>query len=144
MRPPTFNFVPQRQLKVADNTPVTYRVSITSNYCLYFGKDVVDQEGIGGKYISFFADQEKKVLGWKIIEGDTTFLELNDAKEMKMNVNGAIIISIKKLLSLAGIKNDVPIKNIPVSVYKSAYLGDNKVYYIDLKAKKGDDTDVDN
>lgn len=142
MKPPTFNFVPERQAKSQTETG-GYRVTLTNRGFLYFPKEVIEIYELNGKYASLFIDTEKKALGWKIMDKSTTPDVLKDCRVFNQNqITGSVILGITKLLETMGLGKmngkkfvselKLPIKSIPVQKYKSGYLGD-EIYYISLK-----------
>lgn len=142
MKSPTFNFVPERQVKNQTETG-GYVVTLTSRGFLYLGRGVIDIYELEGKYISLFIDTEKKALGWKIMDKETTPEVLSNCRVINPNkVTGSAILGITKLLEAMGMGHmngkkfisdlKLPIKSIPVQKYRAGYLGD-EIYYISLK-----------
>lgn len=128
-----FNFVPERQVGKQSNA--NYRVSIYPNHCLIFPAEVVRVYELDGKFARFYADLEKKVIGWSILEGETSLENLSDARKLSKNKqSGAIAVSLKKLLSSLDIKIDPSFKRLDVSSYSSP-LNAHEIHYINLKIK---------
>lgn len=134
MRPPKFNFIPERLLKEPAKDS-TYRVSIYSQGTLVFPKDVVSIYELDGKYIRFYVDKEKRTVGWTLFENYEPSDNLEDARQLKANPNGPIVVGIKKLLTLMGVDYTEGFKGLEVGTYKTSLI-ENQVYYITLPEKE--------
>lgn len=140
MRPPKFNFVPEKQVENKNETG-GYYVSITKSGFLYFPKEVIHVYDLAGKYIKLFVDREKKALGWRVVDETTTPEVLNDCRVINSKNNGSAIFSIGKLLSSMGVDSvkvgtkisyiGMPMSNVPVEKYRAGYL-EGDIYYISL------------
>lgn len=128
MKIPKFNFVPVRQLNSEAQAVTQFNVSIGKSGSMLFKEEDVDIYDIENKFISFFADTEKRAIGWKFIEGSTSLDELSDCKQYKKNTNGNITVGITKLLKLFTDEKKSYYK-IPVQKYTST-LHEGDIYYI--------------
>lgn len=136
MPAPKFNFVPERQIG-KESSYGSYRVSIFKNGTIYFKEDVINVYELDGKYMKLFADVDKKIIGWSIIENKTDLSELNEARLMKKNVNGVITITIGKLLKKLGIDKKESFPNLEVKRYKSPLLA-HDIFYVELNKQTND------
>ncbi len=140
--PPKFNFVPEKQLlqsidptykvtiyakKMIDKD--TGEVSFTNN--LIFTKPVVDVFELKDKFIRFYADKEKKTVGWSILEKAEGLIELEGVRQIKVNAKGIVLFGIGKLLKSVNLTLKENRKNLIVKTYKSS-LQSHDIYYITL------------
>ncbi len=125
-----FDFVPERQIG-KEQAESGYRVTIFKSGVLAFGGHVLDVYELDGKYLRLFADVEKKAIGWSVIEGKTSFDEIDDARILKRNSSGVAILGITKLLKKLGVEKGQLMPNLEVKKYKSA-LNSYDIYYIEL------------
>lgn len=141
---PKFNFVPEKQL--LRSTDPTYRVTIYSKNKidkktgekslvnnLVFTKEVVNVYELGGKFIRFYADKEKRTIGWSILgEHEAGPLEeIEGTKKVKVNSAGIALFGIGRLLKSVNITLTDNRKGLIVSTYRSS-LHSHPIYYIKL------------
>lgn len=139
MRTPKFNFIPERQLNKDTGDQTGFIVSLKKRV-MSFKKADVDIYELDGKYVRMFADTEKKVIGWAIVEGKTGLDELNDARILNRNdKTGVLTISIGKLLKAVGIEGIEEIRRCPVKTYISPLQKDT-IYYIELENRETNKT----
>jgi hypothetical protein len=127
---PKFSFVPERQLGT-EGKDGSYRVSIMKNGVILFSKDTIDVYELDGKHIKMFADLEKKVIGWSIIEGKTHLDDLDNSRIIKRNQSGCAVLGITKILKKMGIEKGTVFHKLEVKKYKSA-LNTEDIWYIEL------------
>lgn len=137
---PKFNLIPASQVE-RKSGQAEYRATIKKGNLLYFPRDVVETYSLGGKYARFYLDTQKKVLAWKMLNGEyhspETFKRGGDVKRFTVNkANGNIVISISSFIESLGMRNlQYPVSNVPVRIYKSSLL-EGEMKYIDLKEAK--------
>lgn len=130
MPTPKFSFIPEGQLGEKPKGHGTWQVSLLAAGTLYFPKDMVKILEMSGKYFKFFADVEKRAIGWVQIEGDTKLEELNLARLATPNFqNGAIIFAVRKILKVLGYPMGNKIK-LEVKTYKSPLIPQDIRYVI--------------
>ncbi len=130
MKPPKFNFIPEHQLNKKGLETYQFVVTIAKTGTIIFNCSDVRMYDLGGKFIKLFADTEKKIIGWSIISGKTDLEEIENSRELKVSVNGNIVIGIRKLLKAMDIEiKDT--KRVPVNKYVSSLYKD-EIYYIEL------------
>lgn len=140
---PKFNFVPERQLVVGTANSEAYRVSLYAYEkmdkqgrpffvnILLWPKEVVDIYDLKDKYVRFYGDREKKVIGWSIVEKAEDFAEMKDLKIMRASSQGVVKLAIKRLLDSLGVEIKEHRKNLQVKTYESP-LNSHKIYYVKL------------
>ncbi len=136
MRQPKFAFVPERQLGGDPQaTAGGYRVSIKKNGVIYFPTDVVKTYELEGKYIKFFADVQKKAIGWTVVEGDQKggFSDLTGVRVMKRASpkSGQVVLAVGKMLKSMGVEKGVEFPNLQVRTYKDSLI-EGDVWYVTL------------
>ncbi len=110
-----------------------YCAKIQKNGNLYFPPEVMRVYELDKKYFKFFIDVEKKTIGWQVLEGSTKMEDLNDARQMNMNVdNKCGIFGIGKLLKRLGWQVGQAYEYIQVKKYE-APLYAHEIWYITLE-----------
>ncbi len=129
MRPPKFNFVPERHL-AETYKPIDpfFTCSIYTNGQMVLNSDYVSVYELDKKFVRLYLDKEKRTIGWKIIEGDTNIEELSDARQITV-VKGMVKISITPILHLLGWEKGASFKQLPIKEYKTL---ENKIDYIEV------------
>ncbi len=131
MRPPKFNFIPERQLKEHAQSKSFFYATIISNGQICYGKEYTSVYELDKKFVEFYIDTSKRTLGWRILEGVTELEQLNGARKLEVNNKGMIKCSITGLLrSLAWEKGQSFLK-LPIKVYKSPTVG-GEIHYVEL------------
>lgn len=137
MSAPKFNFIPERQLnKIQSETVFHVSIYPTGGGSIVFPKLYVDINEMDGKFVRLFCDVDKKVIGWKIIEGKTSLGELDDCRQIKKSSLGVARLGITKLLDNMGIKIIEKVK-LPVKLHKSSVL-DGEMSYVELPTESKD------
>jgi hypothetical protein len=103
---------------------------------LLFRKDDIKIYDLANKYVRFFADVEKKAIGWSVCEGKTALENLNDARVVNPNKVGCALFGITKLLKHLGFEKGVVFKDLEVKLYKSPLI-ENDVWYVKLEKNEG-------
>lgn len=134
MRNPKFNFTPERQLG-KEKKETTFRVSVYKSGQMVFGSDVVHIYDLDGKFIKIYGDPEKKVIGWSVFEKQSGVEGLDELRQLKLSVNGNIVVSVSKLLKNMGVELDESIKNLEVKRYESSLYPD-PIFYIEIPNKE--------
>lgn len=132
--PVKYNFIPERQLGLPPPEE-KYKVSLYQNSTIIFSSSVVSIYDLNNKFIRLFADTEKKLIGWSIIEGDTDLDTLKDARQLKVSVNGNIVVSVGRLLKAMNYELAESLKGLEVKKFKST-LTNNTIWYIELPPKE--------
>jgi hypothetical protein len=139
MRTPKFNFIPERQLN-AKTEPQMFSVTITKHNTITFSRSDVEIYELDGKYIRLFADTEKKVIGWSVLDGKVELDALNDARQLKaVKGSGIIVIGARKLIQATGIEMKES-KRLVVKKYASP-LQKDIIYYVELNDKEVKETE---
>lgn len=127
-----YTFIPESQLKASAEQTV-FSVTITKSLSLYIAKFDVDMYNLNKKVVRIYADIANKTIAWKEIK-EGSLKDLKDVRTLNTNpVSGAVLISVGKLLNQMGIdKSLMPIRNIPVTVYKDT-LVDQPFNVVDLR-----------
>lgn len=133
MKNPKFNFVPERQLTEAQAKQEAFKCTISESGVLFLRGDYVKAYEMNGKTARLFVDTEKKVIGWSLIEGNTTLEDLNDGRPLKQNSTGMISISIRKIIQKLGRAGE-QFKDLEIKVYKSP-LHSGEIHYVELPDK---------
>ncbi len=130
MRPPKFDFIPERQL-IKESKPVDpmFKASIYPNGALSFNKDYIEIYELGNKFIRIYADTAKRSIGWKILEGKTDLEEVDDSRKMVLTPQNSIKLSITGILSILGWTKGESYKKLPIEIYKSDGI---EIHYIKL------------
>lgn len=107
----------------------------TTQYQIYFPKDVVFVYELAGKRIEFFVDIQKKAIGWKIQENYEALETLQDKriKIIKPIPGGQWLGSVSKLVNYA--KFDIPktLSHLPVQKFVGPeYLQKGEIHYIQI------------
>lgn len=137
---PKFNFVPEKQL--IKNIEGSYEVSLYVKDIKRSGKDELEKfvllcfsktttniYDLDGKFIRFYADKEKKTIGWSILEKAEGLAQLEGVRQIKASSQG-IRLGIAKLIKVIGVKVESR-KKIEVKKYESS-LQSHPIYYITL------------
>lgn len=132
--PIKFNFIPERQLGLPPPEE-KYKVSLYQNGAIIFNSSVVNVYELKDKFVRMFADTEKKLIGWQVIEGDTDLDALKDARQLKVSVNGNIVVSVVKLLKSMNYELNGSLKGLEVKKFKST-LTNNTIWYVELPPKE--------
>ena len=129
-REKTFNFIPETQLKSSSHA-FQHHVSITRLAVMVFSKGAVEEYGLIGKYIKFYADPTKKTIAWTIFDRGTQG-DLVGLRELKAYKNGIVQTSIGRLLKSIDVKPKGSMNKLPVFEYND--LLEKKTYcYVELK-----------
>lgn len=136
MRPPKFNFIPERQLiQTYQAKDPFFTASIYPNGQLNFNSDYITVHEIDKKFTQFYLDQEKRTIGWRLIVGDTSLEELSDLRQLNLKPSGkgmSVKISILPLLHLLGWEKGISFKKMPIKVYK---VDSQEIHYVELPDK---------
>lgn len=130
MPAPKFNFIPEHQLgSSADSAGFTVRLAKTG--VLIISKFNAEIYKLANAPVMFFADIEKKAIGFKIMTGKN--LDSSDVVRILKPVlkTGTIQTSIKKLLKSIGELVPEKSKTFDVKEYESPLI-DGKIYYIEF------------
>lgn len=134
MKTPKFNFIPERQLGEVTTGNGHWSVTIIASKAspaIYFPKDMARILEMDGKYIKVFADTEKKAIGWRLIQDETTLPELNNARKITANkVSGAVILGIGRILKTLNYDLKEKIKGLLVQTYSSPLIKDDISYVV--------------
>lgn len=131
----TFTFISETLLTRKSSDP-EFRVSINSSGMLYFPREVVSVYDLKDKYFKFYADIQKKAIGWTYFENG----QFDDMKKLKKLFihpkNGAGLVSVKKLLSAIGLKQlNGSFSDLPVKKYKEQGLLNEEYHYVLINEK---------
>jgi len=132
MATPKFNFIPEMQLKAEPSANTVFRVTLSKIGQLSFSKEYVDVFELVGKLIRIYADREKHVIGWQVIEHTQSTDELNGLRLLSKNGSGSVQVSIGRLLNSIDYKMKETQNKIPVMTYVSP-LHAGYIHYIQLK-----------
>lgn len=129
MRPPKFNFIPERQLiESYKKKDPFFTCSIYSNGQLVFNDDYTEVYSLDSKFIRFYIDKDKRTLSWKILK-DTTLEELNlDAKQLH-KTKKVVKVFVSKTLQLLGWEKGESYKKLPIKNY---ILDGDEINYVEL------------
>lgn len=127
--PIKYNFIPEHQLKEKRET-FSYTVSIFAGGALSFPNEVVRIYELDGKYVTFYVDKEKKLLGWSIVEGNVELESLKKVRQLRKTVNGNVVISVRKLLKELGVDSKSYL-SLTVNTYTST-LHASPIYYVEF------------
>ena len=130
-RPPKFNFTPVvNQTHCAKTNKAFVTICKTGN--IIFNRACIEQYGLANKYIRFYTDADKKVLGWQIITTVNDFKEIKDKKyrQIKTNAWHTSTLSILSILQQIGIVDKAFYK---LDIYEYLDTIYNKIYYVTLK-----------
>ena len=126
---PKFNFIPETQIG-RKNLNHELAISITKAGNLFFTPLIIASYDIENKFIKFFADKEKKIIAWKVLN-EKEPKELKGYRQVKKNYASYSIMSIKKLLKYLDIDpKTTNLKQKPIKKYISVLEGE--FYYINL------------
>lgn len=129
---PKFNFVSERQISDTHEPSTAFTASIYGNQQIVFNKDFIRIYELESKYVRLFLDVEKRAIGFSVVEGDTDFAKLNDARHLKPDAKGNIKVSIRRLLTKIGYAKPMkPISNLEIKTYDSKEYG-GTMYYVTL------------
>jgi len=140
---PKFNFIPESQLHDEYHAYTPAKVSIIKSiatvkdrkhsiFNLRFASETVKLYDLEDKFIKFYIDKEKRVLGWTLIEGDTTLTDLSHAHKLKKNQkSGSVIIGIGKLLKAAGLNIQESLKGLEVKKPKTPLMS-HEIFYVEI------------
>jgi hypothetical protein len=132
MRQPKFNFIPERQLSENHSESGFFTASVGPLGAISFNAEYKVVYEIDQKYITFYADTQKRTLGWKIIEGKTELIELNQARQIIDKPS--LSISIVPLLRTLGWQKEEKHLKLPISVYKNKDV-EGEIHYVQLPDK---------
>lgn len=128
-----FNFIPEGQLRMK-SADTEYRVNINTNSMLYFPREVVEVWDLDKKFFKFFADTEKRTIGWSTFD-QGTLVDLEKSRKLTISKTGVGVISIQKCLTAIGLLEiKEPIRGLLVKTYNSSYLH-GEVQYITIDKK---------
>lgn len=139
MRDKLFNFIPAhhavpKEPVIADRLCT---LQVKGNKLTFSSKDP-ENRLLVGKYLQFYTDKEKNVLGWKVF----TQGELSDLKHVNKvtgyAVGSSMLITTSVAVPLKSLKVDIKAyKQLKISMYKSQdILEDKKPYYYVTIPKK--------
>lgn len=107
-------------------------VSIYKSGSMVIPQSVLQNHGLDGKMIKFIYDEQKKVLGFRKVEGNIHGQYSKSMKPVKQ-VNGRAIVAVGKILKHAGLEKKT-YGQLALGVYKDQSLIENgEVYYVKLK-----------
>lgn len=134
MPSPKFNFVSERLLGEKTSGNGSWKVSILASKAspaIYFPSDMVSILEMDGKYFKFFADLEKKAIGWVEVKGKTNLDEINGSRLARKNkVSGAILFGIGRILKALQYDLKSTISGIEVKTYVSPLVSGEVNYVI--------------
>ena len=125
-----FSFIPENQIHPI-NSGYSYTITLMKNGSLYFPKEVLHIYDLEGRFIKFYADKEKKSIGWKLFDKETELEGLKKIRKIKKNSLGSYTPMIKKLLDYIGYEVKSTVSKIEVKTYKSSYF-EGEIFYIQL------------
>lgn len=126
-----FNFIPAHHaiIKLA---PVINHVTIQVKLrTMSFSSKLPENRALVGKYLQFYVDKEKNVLGWKVFtEGELSDLR-HVNKVIGYSTGTSMLIRTSITIPLKSLKTTTrAYKHLPIEVYKSQdLLEDKKPYY---------------
>ena len=129
-----FNFISENKINHKEQES-DFTVTVSKSGVLLFREEYTKAYELGGKYARFFFDKEHKTIGWTIVEGKTELEELNDARKLIVNVNGMIVVVVRKILKAMNYEMVTSLKRLPIKVYKTAMIAGD-VHYIILPDKE--------
>lgn len=130
MRPPKFNFVPERLLQKEKMSDGFFCASITSNGQLFYNKDYIHVYEIANKFAEFYIDKEKRTIGWRMLEDNIELAQLNQARKfVPQGPKQVIRVSLLKLLREVGWLRGESYLKIPIEIYKR---GSGDIHYVRL------------
>lgn len=142
MPAPKFNFIPERQITELEEkhngywlitfakAEATIKGRTYNKYTLYFPQDMVHALELEGKYLRFFVDKEKKLIGWRIVTEEGDLSSIRDLRVCKVNKGGGALFSVKEIVDYIGYKYDNGSAKLRVENATSTYTGD--VSYVTL------------
>jgi len=130
-RPSKFNFTPVMNQAHCAKTNKAF-VTISNKGNIIFNRACIEQYNLANKYIRFYTDVEKKVLGWQIVTTVHDFKEIKDKKyrQIKQTTWHTSTLSIKNILQQVGIEGKAFYK-LKINEYVDTIY--NKIYYVTLK-----------
>lgn len=113
-----------------------------------FNKKAITEMDMNGKFIKFFFEPTKKIIGWKI-EKSIDQRMMKEWKLVKMSKSGQYPVGIKNLLEIFRKQHKLQkeYRDLPIRKFRDNGLlsGPNNVYYyIELKAADEDVIEEDN
>ena len=142
---PKFNFIPEKQLneEFRSYTPAMVTLAVTKttigiNYQLRFMSETVRIYELDGKYITMYADEQKRAIGWRFIDGKTDLPELSGAKQLKVNTGLQASIGVGKLLKSAKLIPTKTLSGLEVKKHLDP-LNKYEIFYIEIPREKVED-----
>lgn len=129
---PKFNFIPEAQLKAIPKPETVFKVTLAKNGQLQLSREYTSVYDLEGKFVRLYADAEKKVLGWSIIEHSENLEQLDGLRLLKKNATGSIAISVGRLLQSINYEITESLNKVRVHIYKSP-LHAGEIHYVNLK-----------
>jgi hypothetical protein len=134
-----FNFIPVIQLESIQKQKEKLQeyVSLNTKHgTITFSKEYAQRKGLDGTILLFFADTEKKALGWRKFSEDS-LPGMSGARKLNKSVvqsTGSVIyqMSIKKIVNNFNFKKEYNFKRMPIETYTRSVL-DGQVDYVVLK-----------
>lgn len=134
MKSPSFNFVPEKQLRDVPTGNGFWKVTILykpMGSAIYFPNEMVYALEMDGKYLQVFADIEKKSIGWSIISDETTLETINGARKLNKNKqSGAILVGVGKILKSLNYPITKTVKGLQVKTYVSPLVKESISYVV--------------
>lgn len=93
------NFLPylpgERAVKEEKKVVITVDVK---NSVLRMGKHACEEMGMPGKFVKLYYDQDKKIIGWSVVNSSIGIEKLKSHKLVKFNAGGQFVVSIMTIL----------------------------------------------
>lgn len=137
-----FNFIPAHQVdKVfAENQELFVTVTTRPQKLITFPVNHPETRELIGKYLQFFVDTNKNIMGWKVFERG----ELGDLKwasvveEQKVGKYSSVKVRAKVAINAVDYEEGKSYKKLQVRKYKeSGMLADGRItYYVEIERPK--------
>lgn len=130
-RPSKFNFTPVINQAHCSKISKAF-ITINDKSSIIFNRACIEQYGLANKYIRFYTDADKKVLGWQIVTTVNDFKEIKNKKyrQIKTNTWHTSTLSIRSIIQYMGVEGKSFYK-LKIQEYLDTIY--NKIYYVTLK-----------
>jgi hypothetical protein len=132
MPAPKFSFVPEHQIEKSNaKKDYFFYCSIVSNGQLMFCREYIEVYELHEKFIELYIDKDKRTIGWRFIEGNSSFEEISKSRQLKKTPKGIIRVSVSKLLKHLGWQKGESYLRLPIEIYKSQTMV-GEIFYVKL------------
>jgi len=128
-----FNFSPISQLSVSIEEKQKPSITINPKGVIFFSKKYLEEYNAVGKFARFFADRDKKVLGWTLNKSvNQEELKSTAYRVLKMNSCKSVMVSLATTLKLLDSYGE-KLSNLTVEEYIDKLFG--VIHYVKLPKK---------